>query len=103
MLWLCGCGKWGLPRRGAESRCPLRQVGSTTGHQGSSAIEICSVSPNLVYIINVKFSKLMLCEILSEEFVSEFYADTVFDRLSDVCTNVSEGDSSSEYSSVQMM
>ena len=63
----------------------------------------CSVSPNLVYIINVKFSKLMLCEILSEEFVSEFYADTVFDCLSDICTNVSEGDSSSEYSSVQMM
>ena len=45
----------------------------------------------------------MLFEILSEEFFSEFYADTVFDCPSDICTNVSEEDSSSEYSSVQMM
>ena len=56
-----------------------------------------------MYIINVKFSKLMLCEVLSEEFFSGYYADAVFDCISDICTNVSEDDSSSEYSSVQMM
>ena len=38
-------------------------------------------------------------EILSEEFRGEFYADTFSDYPSNIYTGVSEGDSSSEYSS----
>ena len=36
---------------------------------------------------------------LSEEFISEFYADTFCHCLSTVYTSISGGDSSSEYSS----
>ena len=42
---------------------------------------------------------MMHCKILSEEFISEFYADTFCHCLSNVYTSVSEGDHSSEYSS----
>jgi len=43
---------------------------------------------------------MMHHEILSEEeFFSEYYADTSFDHLRDIYTSVSEGDSSSKYSS----
>ena len=45
--------------------------------------------------IAVEFSKMIHLEILSEEF----YADTLSDCLSGIYTNVSEDDSSSEYSS----
>ena len=38
-------------------------------------------------------------EILSEEFFGEFCAATFFDGPSDICTSVSDGDRSSEYSS----
>ena len=43
---------------------------------------------------------MMHREILSEEeFFSEYYADTFFDHSRDIYTSVSEGDSSSKYSS----
>ena len=49
---------------------------------------------------DVKFSKMMCCEILNkEEFLCEFYADIFSDCPSDIFTNDSEDDSSSEYSS----
>ena len=38
-------------------------------------------------------------EILSKELFSEFYASTFSDNPSDMYTSVSEGDSSSKYSS----
>ena len=78
-------------------------AGGFLGKFCHSHFALLGFCPNLVYVINVTFSKLMLCEILSEEFFSEFYGDTVFDCPSDICSNVSEEDSSSEYSSVQMM
>ena len=43
---------------------------------------------------------MMHREILSEEeFLSEYYADTFFNHSRDMYTSVSEGDSSSKYSS----
>ena len=49
---------------------------------------------------DVKFSKMMYWEILSEEeFFCEFYADIFSDYPSDIYTIVSEDDNSSEYSS----
>ena len=85
--------------------CVRRWVPShwTPGNFCRSHFAVLGFCPNLVYVIHVKFSKLMLCEVLSEEFFSGSYADAVPDCLSDICTNVSEDDSSSEYSSVQMM
>ena len=41
----------------------------------------------------------MHCEILSEDFFREFYADSFFGCPSDIYTSVLEDDSSSEYSS----
>ena len=47
----------------------------------------------------VKLKKMTHREILSEEFFGKFCAATFFDGPSDICTSVSDGDRSSEYSS----
>ena len=52
-----------------------------------------------MYVINIKFSKVMHHKILSEDFFGENDVDTFSDCPSDIFTNDSEDDSSSEYSS----
>ena len=67
-------------------------------HSHFALLGFCSNQP-CVYIINIKFSKMTHCKILSEEFFSEFYADTFSDCSSNVYTCASEDDHSSEFSS----
>ena len=52
-----------------------------------------------MYVVNIKFSKMTLCEVLSKEHFGEFYADTFSDCPSNIYTSVSEDDNSSEYRS----